>query len=110
MGFKKKNVCSREAAYNQAAFESLSSLMVFFLGSFFSRSNHMTSTRFFLMYFKTSITFPSVLLRTCSPFLNSLLIFQSIVLLPECIVVFTFQILSVGSRKNDQLTGFLIFH
>src|SRR5690349_16584081 len=78
MGRKKKNICGRRGRIYYAAFESLSSRTVFLRGSFFSRSNHITSTRFFLMYFNTSITLPSVLLRTWSPFLNNLLIHSNL--------------------------------
>src|SRR5436190_24097206 len=59
---------------SQAALDNLSSFTVFVCTSFDFRSNHFTSTRFFLKYFSTSMTFPSILLRTRSPFLNNLLI------------------------------------
>src|SRR5690606_12819212 len=59
-----------------AARESISSGTLFFLTSFFSRSNHMTSTVLFRMYRSTSITLPSILLLTRSPFLKSLLLVQ----------------------------------
>lgn len=59
-----------------AARESISSGILFFLTSFFSRSNHITSTVLSRMYRSTSITLPSILLLTRSPFLKSLLLIQ----------------------------------
>ena len=56
-----------------AALESLSSFMDLVRTSLDSMSNHLTSTRFFLKYLSTSMTFPSILLLTRSPFLNNLL-------------------------------------
>src|SRR5688500_7993718 len=100
-------VLNEPHTFYHAALESLSSLTVLILGSFFSRSNHMTSTRFFLMYFNTSITLPSVLLRTCSPFLTSLLILL-IVFLAESIIVFGLRVCFVCARKDDQLARSLI--
>lgn len=64
----------RQGFHFYAAFDSLSSFILLIRISFALRSNHFTSTTLFLMYFNTSTTLPSILLRTRSPFLNNLFI------------------------------------